>query len=147
MAEGGEELQEVIRELELRGARVEGLQTVYRSLVQGVEDSTSGIETLNSLRERGEDSEILLPLRGGAFVRASLESVDEVLVSMDDVVVEGSLDEAVGDLENRRDELRERMEEVQSSLQEERRMLQALQVRAQSLASSGSGQGPGFTAG
>lgn len=118
----------------MRRSVIEGLQRVYQSLSQNVEDTSSAEETLESLRDKGRGSSMLLPLRGGVFVKAELETVDEILVSFDDVAIEGDLEEALEELGDREEDLRGRMEEVHSSLGEERKRLQELQSKAQSLA-------------
>lgn len=149
MSNAQDELREIMQEVELRNSRMQGLQQVHQTLTDSIEATSQTMETLKRLKNEGEGKPLLVPLRGGVFLKATLQNLDEVIVTYEaDVGIEGDVDEARAELETRIEDMRNRIEDVRESIQEEREKLQALQARAQKLAAGEPGMGgPGVTAG
>ncbi|WP_254861705.1 prefoldin subunit alpha [Halovivax gelatinilyticus] len=116
-----QQIQETIASLE---ETIEGIRTEQSS----IDDAITAVEALET------DSTVQVPLGGGAYVRATVEDVDEVLVSLGaDYAAEFGRERAVETLENKRTRLDERIEEVNDRIADLEAESSQLEQQAQQL--------------
>jgi prefoldin alpha subunit len=93
--------------------------------------------TLEGVEKEAPDAPLFVPIGGGSFIRAKLESVDKVIVGAGaGVSVERTLGEAkqtvqnrIGELEKTRVSLQQQFVQVVDRIQKDREELQGLQIR------------------
>jgi prefoldin alpha subunit len=128
---GQQELQELAQQLEAIEeqqaaieAEIEGLQTRKREVDEAIE----AIENLET------GSTVQVPLGGGAYVRAEISDIDEVIVDLGaDYSAERDQEGAVSSLESKQDTLDERIEDLRSEITEIEAETDKLEERAQEL--------------
>jgi prefoldin alpha subunit len=85
--------------------------------------------TLEGVKKEKKDASLFVPIGGGSYIKAKLESAEEVIVGLGaDVAVERTLKEARNNIENRIEELEkagtslgQQLNEVIGKIQEHRR--------------------------
>ncbi len=133
MSAGGadRELQELVQELEAIEQRREALQAEVQTLrtQQGqIDDAIESIEGLES------GSTVQVPLGGGAFVRAEIADIDEVIVGLGGgYAAERDADGAIDSLESKKDVLDDRIEDIQADIAELESESEQLEERAQQM--------------
>jgi prefoldin, archaeal alpha subunit/eukaryotic subunit 5 len=101
MGGGQEELQQLSQEIQALDEEIEELEAEirgYRNEKAEIDGAIEAIETLET------DSTIQVPLGGGAYVRAEVQDMDEVIVDLGaDYAAEQAEEGAIGALETKQD--------------------------------------------
>jgi len=128
---GGGELQELSDQLEAIEAQIESLETQITALRTQKGEVDEAIDAIEGL-ETG--STVQVPVGGGAYVRATIEDIDEVIVGLGaDYATEREQGDAVDLLESQKDRLDDRLDELNEELAELETQEQELGQRAQQL--------------
>lgn len=133
MSAGGanRELQELVQELEAIEQRREALQAEVQTLrtqQRQIDDAIESIEELDS------GSSVQVPLGGGAFVRAEIADIDEVIVGLGGgYAAERDADGAIDSLKSKKDVLDDRIEDIQADIAELESESEQLEERAQQM--------------
>ena len=126
---GGGELQELAQQLEAIDEQVQALQGEIEGLQAEQREIDEAIEALGQL-ESG--STVQVPLGGGAYVRAEIADIDEVVVDLGgDYAAERDRDGAVDSLETKQETLDDRIDEVREDIAELESESERLEERAQ----------------
>lgn len=126
---GNEQLQELSQQLQLVEEQLEALQAQVQQLQATKQNINEAIEALDTL-ETG--SNVQVPVGGGAYVKASIEDIDEVIVSIGGgYASEQNQTDAIALLEDRKDLIDDRISEVTSAISELEEQGQQLGQRAQ----------------
>lgn len=116
MSGGEEELQQLSQQLQEVESELESLQAQIQTLRQRKGDVDEAIEAIQTL-ESG--SSVQVPVGGGAYVRATVDDIDEVIVTIgSDYAAEREQDGAVTLLEERKDNIDDRIEELNEAVAE-----------------------------
>jgi len=117
---------------------LEGTAEALRSRINFVNAALSELaftnQTLEGLEKESKNVSLLVPIGGGSFIKAKLESADKVLVGIGaGVTVEKTMKEAkeilkkrIEDLEKARMDLQQQITQIINRLQEDRNRLQEL---------------------
>jgi prefoldin alpha subunit len=128
---GGGELQEVSQQIQQVEQGIEAVEAeiqAVRAEQSDIDEATDAIEGLET------GSTVQVPIGGGAYVRATIEDIDEVIVGLGaDYATECDHEQAVDLLEEQRDQLDERIEELNEELAELETEEEQLNQRAQQL--------------
>jgi len=128
---GGGELQQLSEQLQALEAEIEGVQAQIEALRTQRSDISEAIDAIEEL-ETG--STVQVPIGGGAYVRATIEDIDEVIVSLGaDYATERPEEDAIELLAGQSDRLEDRIEELNEELAELETEEQQLNERAQQL--------------
>jgi prefoldin alpha subunit len=104
-----QEIQAIEQEIEELRAEITGLETTQAEIDEAVE----AIEHLDT------GSTVQVPLGGGAYVRAEVQDIDEIIVDLGGgYAAEQASGDAIAALERKRDTLDDRIEEVQEEIDE-----------------------------
>ncbi|WP_049937518.1 prefoldin subunit alpha [Haloplanus natans] len=104
-----QELEAIDEEIEELESEIEGLRTRQSEIDEAIE----AIETLDS------GSTVQVPLGGGAYLRAEIQDIDEVIVDLGGgYAAEQEQDGAVDALERKKGVLDDRIEDVQDEISE-----------------------------
>lgn len=123
-----QELSERLQALDSLEAQLETQMTALRTEQSAVREAINALDALET------DSSVQVPLGGGAFVRARIEDVDEVIVELGgNFAVEQTREEATGTLDRKIDSIDEQIEELQSELADVQSDIQEVEGRAQQL--------------
>lgn len=128
---GNPQLQEIaaqIEELEETREAIEeeigGLQAEKQEIDEAI-DAVEGLES---------GSTVQVPLGGGAYVRAEIADIDEVIVDLGaDYSAERDQEGAIDSLENKQDTLDSRIEELRSEIAEIESESEQLEQRAEQM--------------
>jgi prefoldin alpha subunit len=117
-----ETIQALDQEQQALESEIEGL----RNQQGAIDEAVQGIETL-------EDGSIVqVPLGGGAYVRAEVQDIDEIVVDLGgDYAAEREQAGAIESLEAKRDRLDDRIAEVEAEVEEIEEESSELEQRAQ----------------
>ena len=114
MSGGEEELQQLSQQIQAVESQLESLQREAQQLRGEQADIEEAIEAIESL-ETG--SSVQVPVGGGAYVRATIEDIDEVIVSIGaEYAAEREQDGAIDLLRERKDNVGDRIEEVNDAV-------------------------------
>jgi len=114
MSGGEEELQQLSQQLQAVESQLESLQVEAQNLRAQQADIDEAIEAIENL-ETG--SSVQVPVGGGAYVRATIDDIDEVIVSIGaEYAAEREQDGAVELLKERKDHIGDRVEEVNEAV-------------------------------
>lgn len=113
----------------------EQMDTLYRQvqlLDEFIGECQQAQNALEDIAEGAEGEQMLVPLGGNVFMRATIADTERVLTGVgSDVVVEKSVSTASDFLEKRMEELRQREEKLIEASQDIRARVQELQQRLQ----------------
>jgi prefoldin alpha subunit len=134
MASEDEALRRLAVELQILEGTAEALQSRINLVSAAITELTVANATLEGLEKEGKGAPLFVPIGGGSYVKASLESVDTVIVGIGaGVAVERTIKEARENLENRvaelektRDTLRQQLSQVIEKIREGRSKFQEL---------------------
>ena len=124
-----QELQEIEQQVQTLQAEVEATQ----------EEKSNVDEAIDALGSLETDSTVQVPIGGGAYLRATIEDIDEVIVDLGgDYAAELEEDDAVSALESKKENLDEQISDLNgeiSELQTEQEQLeqQAQQIQQQAM--------------
>jgi prefoldin alpha subunit len=134
-----QELQAIDEEIETLKAEIDDLQTEQAA----IDDAIEAIDTLDT------GSTVQMPLGGGAYVRAEVQDIDEIIVDLGgDFAAEQEADDAADALRTKQEVLDDRIDEVRAEvgeLEDESSELeqQAQQMQQQMQQQQMQGQGDG----
>lgn len=129
MGGGNPELQELSQQLQELDAQQEALEGEIDELQNEQAEVTEAVSALESL-ETG--STVQVPVGGGAFVRATVDNIDEVVVDVGGgFAAEQPRDDATATLQTKRNTLSERIDEVEAEIDELESEIDEVEQRAQ----------------
>lgn len=106
----GEELQELSQQLQVVESQLEALQTEVQTLRARKQNIAEAIDAIGTLES---DSTVQVPVGGEAYVRATVEDIDEVLVGIGGgYATEQSQSDAADLLEEKQSLLDDRISEL-----------------------------------
>lgn len=128
---GGGQLQELaqaIEEIEEEQEVVENEIADLQTRKGEIDEAIGGIESLDS------GSTVQVPLGGGAFVRAEIADIEEIIVELGaDYAAERDSEGAISSLKSKKEHLDDRIEGLQSEIAELETEAEELESRAQQL--------------
>jgi len=128
---GSQQLQQLSEELQQIEAAIGALETEIEGLRSEQLEIDGAIEAIEEL-ESG--STVQVPLGGGAYVRAAVDDIDEVIVDLGaNYAVEQEQGDAIDALESKRDGIDDRIEELNEELTELESESEQLERRAQQM--------------
>jgi len=123
-----QELAQAIQEIEQQQGILRGEIESLQSRKTEIDEAVKAIETLET------ESTVQVPLGGGAYVRAEVENIDEIIVELGaDYAAERDTDGAVSTLESKQETLDGRIKEIQSDIAELETEAEELESRATQL--------------
>lgn len=123
-----QQLSQQIQELDEQIETLEGNVEAIRQEQTEVDEAIDAVETLES------DSVVQVPLGGGAYVRATVEDIDEVIVELGaDYAAEFEREGAVDTLENKKENLDGEIDEVNAQISELEAESSQLEQKAQQM--------------
>lgn len=137
MASEDETLRRLAVELQILEGTAETLQSRINFVNAALTELMVANATLEGLEKEGKGAPLFVPIGGGSYVKANLESVDKVVVGIGaGVAVERTVKEAkenleirVAELEKTRDTLRQQLSQVVEKIREGRSKFQELSAR------------------
>lgn len=133
--------EEIFRRLVVELRMLEGTAEALQSRVNLVNAALNELRvssmTLEGLDKEKKDAQLFVPVGGGSFIKAKLESADEVIVGIGaDVAVEKTMEEAKENVENRiaelektRTSLGQQLDQVVGKIREDRARLEELTAK------------------
>ncbi|MEM4782517.1 MAG: prefoldin subunit alpha [Halalkalicoccus sp.] len=129
MGGGNPELQELSQQLQELDAQQEALETEIEALETEQAEITEAVDALESLET---DSTVQVPVGGGAYVRATVDDIDEVVVNVGGgFAAELERDDATSTLQTKRNTLSDRIDEVEAEIDELESEIDEVEQRAQ----------------
>jgi len=137
LASEDETLRRLAVELQILEGTAETLQSRINFVNAALTELMVANATLEGLEKEGKGAPLFVPIGGGSYVKANLESVDKVVVGIGaGVAVERTVKEAkenleirVAELEKTRDTLRQQLSQVVEKIREGRSKFQELSAR------------------
>ena len=128
---GQQELQELAQQLEA----IEEQQTAVEAEIEGLQTRKREIdEAIEAIDNLETDSTVQVPLGGGAYLRATIENIDEVTVELGGgYAAERDQDGAVETLESKKETLDDRIEGLRSEVAELESEGEKLEQKAQQM--------------
>ena len=131
MGGGQQQLQQLSQELQALDEEIEALEgeiADYREEQADIDDAVEAIETLDT------GATVQVPLGGGAYLRAEVQDIDEVIVSLGgNYSAEQEQDDAIDVLRSKQEALDERIEETQAEVDELESESDELEQQAQQM--------------
>ena len=126
---GNQRLQELAQELEAIEEQQEALQNEIAGLEQEKREIDEAIDAVDQLET---DDTVQVPLGGGAFVRATIQDVDEIVVDLGgNYAAERDQDGAISSLEAKKGTLDDRIEDLRSQIAELETQSEEIEQEAQ----------------
>jgi prefoldin alpha subunit len=111
-----EKVRQLLVDLRLLEGSARVIQARLEVVVDAINDVGVAHTTLDGMKAVTQGSEVLVPVGGGSFVRASLTDVEKIIMGVGaGVAVEKPIDESITELKSRLDEL----ERARNALQEQ----------------------------
>ena len=131
MGGGQQQLQQLSQELQALDEEIEALEAEvasYRQEKIDIDDAVEAIETLET------GATVQVPLGGGAYVRAEVQDIDEIVVSLGgNYSAEQDQGDAVEVLRRKQDALDDRIEETEADIDELESESKELEQQAQQM--------------
>ena len=128
---GNPQMQEIAEQLEALEQQQDALQAEIQSL-QGEQQEID--EAIEAIEELDSGSTVQVPLGGGAYIRAEIADIDEIIVELGaDYAAEREQDGAIDTLESKRDTLDDRIEGLRSDVAEVETQTKKLEEEAQQM--------------
>ena len=116
---GEEELQKHMAMIEYYKEQLKSLELQFSYLQSAIADQTKAKLTLEKLSKVKKDSDMLLPIGGGAFIDATAKNPSKVLFEVGyGVVLEKTADEAAEKIGKRINDLQQTEERISSMAQQ-----------------------------
>ena len=129
MSGGEEELQQLSQQIQAVESQLESIQVEIQNLRARRGDIDEAVEAIESL-ETG--STVQVPVGGGAFVRATVDDIDEVIVNIGaEYAAERGQDGAVSLLQERKGLIADRIDELNDAAAQLRSQGEELSQEAQ----------------
>ena len=114
-----EELQRNMTLIEYYKEQLKTLEIQFSYLQNAIADQTKAKFTLENLSKEKNDTEVLVPLGGGAFINAVASKPSRVLLDVGSgIVLERTADDAVKKIETRIKELQQTEEKISAMAQQ-----------------------------
>ncbi|CDK38873.1 prefoldin subunit alpha [Halorubrum sp. AJ67] len=131
MGGGQQQLQQLSQELQALDEEIEELEAEIADLREeqaDIDDAVEAIETLDT------GAAVQVPLGGGAYLRAEVQDIDEVIVSLGgNYSAEQEQDDAIDVLRSKQESLDERIEETEAEVDELESESDELEQQAQQM--------------
>lgn len=128
---GRQELEALSQQLQELQGQIQQLELTKETITERQSEVDEAIDAIDTLET---DSVVQVPLGGGAYVRASIEDIEEIIVEVgSDYAVELEQDDAQASLERKHDQLDERLDEVSDFIAELDSQSDEVEQRAQQL--------------
>jgi len=131
MGGGQQQLQQLSQELQALDEEIEALESEvkgHREEQADIDHAVEAIETLDS------GATVQVPLGGGAYVRAEVQDIDEIVVSLGgNYSAEQPQEDAIDVLRRKQDALGDRIEETQAEIDELESESDELEQQAQQM--------------
>ena len=131
MGGGQQQLQQLSQELQALDEEIETLEAEiddYREEKADIDDAIEAIETLDT------GATVQVPLGGGAYLRAEVQDIDEVIVSLGgNYSAEQEQDDAIDVLRRKQEALDDRIEETEAEVDELESESDELEQQAQQM--------------
>jgi prefoldin alpha subunit len=128
---GQQQLQQISQELQALDEEIEEVDDEISSVRQEQSDIDEAIEAIETL---DSGSTVQVPLGGGAYLRAEIQDIDEVIVSLGGgYAAEQEQDDAISALERKRDSLDDRIAELREEKGDLEEESDELEQRAQQM--------------
>ncbi|TKX82445.1 prefoldin subunit alpha [Halorubrum sp. SD626R] len=131
MGGGQQQLQQLSQELQELDEEIEVLEEEiadYREEQSDIDDAIEAIETLDT------GATVQVPLGGGAYVRAEVQDIDEIIVSLGgNYSAEQNEEDAIDVLRRKQEALDDRIEETEEEVDELESESQELEQQAQQM--------------
>ena len=128
---GGGQMEEIQQQIQAMNAEVESIENEIDELrgeQADIDEATEAIDVLD------DGSTVQVPLGGDAYVRATIEDMDEIIVSLGGgYAAEHESDDAVDTLERKRDSIDDRIETLQGEVSEIETQVEELEQQAQQM--------------
>lgn len=132
--EADQEIQQKYMELQMLTSQLKQAQQQIEMLTQQVSEMGKVHESLEEISKSEAGTEIMLPLGAGIFVKAKLDSADEVVMNVgSDVAVNKSLKEAIELVHGQTEEMGHIIEEMRANFQGGASNVQEMQAELQKL--------------
>jgi prefoldin alpha subunit len=127
-------------ELRMLEGTVETIQSRMNIVNSALTELSVANMTLEGIEKEKQNSSLLVPVGGGSYIKAKLESADTVIIGIGaGVATERTINEAkenigkrIADVENTREALQQQLTQVIQRIQEGREELQELTVKLSS---------------
>jgi len=130
------QMQKLLMQLEYGKRQMNELNRQAQLAESAVAEINSAIEALDELKSQKPGAEVLVPVGGGAFVKASLKDMGTVLVGVGaEMYVEKGIAEAVKTFEERKVKLVESLSTIQKTMGELGMRVAELDAQAQRIMS------------
>ncbi len=114
-----EELQKYMTLIEYYKEQLKALEYQFSLIQTTINDQTKAKITLEKLKGAKNDSELLLPIGGGAFINATLKNSSKVLYDVGEgVVIEKTIEDAIIKVDIRIKELQQTEEKISTMAQQ-----------------------------
>ena len=114
-----EELQKYMTLIEYYKEQLKTLEFQFSLIQNTINDQNKAKITLEKINGAKNDSELLLPIGGGAFLNASLKNSSKVLYDVGDgIVIEKTIEDAIEKLDLRIKELQQTEEKISTMAQQ-----------------------------
>ncbi len=137
-------MRRLVVELQLMQGSVDTLQQRLQMLQSAIADLSVARSSIDALKEAEEGAPVLMPMGGGALVKARLGNLSRVIVDIGaDVSIEMSLEEADQDFSRRLEDMEKASLSVQQQLEQIVTQMQIHQDNLNRLSTSLKGESPG----
>jgi len=134
ISEEEEELRRLSLEMRLLEQTAETLQQRISMITAAMTDLSYANMTLESVEKEKEDTELLVPIGGGSYLKAKVAAPDKVVVGIGaGVSVEKTLQEAKAIVKERLEEVEKSLNSVQQQFAQVAERINADRNRAESL--------------
>lgn len=114
-----DELQKYMTLIEYYKEQLKTLEYQFSLIQSTINDQTKARITLEKLNGVKNDSELLLPIGGGAFINATLQNSSKVLYDIGDgIVIEKTIEDAIKNVDKRTIELQQTEEKISKMAQQ-----------------------------
>ena len=128
---GGQQLQQLQKQLEAIDAEVEELENEVDALETEHAEIDEAIDALDTL---DSGSTVQVPIGGDAYLRAEIQDIDEVIVSLGGgYAAEQEQDDAVDALRTKQDTIEATIEETEAEIEELEDETEDLEKQAQAI--------------
>lgn len=137
MSNEEEKFRRLSVELRMLEGTVETIQSRMNIVNSALTELSVANMTLEGIEKEKQNSSLLVPVGGGSYIKAKLESADTVIIGIGaGVATERTINEAkenigkrIADVENTREALQQQLTQVIQRIQEGREELQELTVK------------------
>ena len=114
-----DELQKYMTLIEYYKEQLKTLEYQFSLIQSTVADQTKAMITLEKLNGVKNDSELLLPIGGGAFINATLKNSSKILYDVGEgIVIEKTIEDTIKNIEIRINELHQTEKKISTMAQQ-----------------------------